>query len=413
MAKMNMKMRNARTVDLTVDKVAGPVRATVGRIDRHIQDQISEANIPVLKVMSKVINLQSYFLDHMNYNAILGDNVEILDRMVTHAICTEIANSIYEGIKETKGYVGVWDQNTIYNIAAAAVTFMKHDTDPIVYFTAQQYKSISEEDLAKLPKETYMAFGDYNPNRFYQIYTQVRNVVIETIQGIMKNRLPKAFTYSTEYPLPTRLYDSYRSFMHDDMMECLFAIKPLAEGVEKTQDLIESYMYEVLDMSATEKLITKVTDYFEKPFLTMMTLLLQDSGLSQNVINLMLGTSRIHIFYDDPRDKALKDIGLTYNVISDINDSNGNPFKITFNITINDLIIQNLTDREKISKTRGENYGKPIRKFLLDFITYTLNVYSAIMESNKKETVNVNDETPAETNTNGISLDEILESDSE
>lgn len=382
MAKMNLKQRNARTIDLTTEKVAGPVKVTIGRIDRHIQDQIAEANIPVLKVMSKVINLQSYFLDHMNYNAILGNNVEILDRMITHAICTEIANGVYDGIKETKGYIGVWDQNTIYNIAAAVITFMQHDTEPVVYLTAHQYKTISEEDLKNLPVGTYMAFHDYNPNRFYQIFTQIRALVIETIQGIMRNRIPKAFTYSPDYPLATRLYDSYRSFLETDMLNCVNQIKPLAEGTDETQEDREYRVYEVSEKPATEKLITKVTEYFEKPFLTMMTLMLQDSGLSQNVINLMLGTSRIHIFYDDPKDKQLKDINLTYTVISDMAGADGKPFRIEFVVKIGDLLIQCLTDRSKMSKTRLENYGKPIRKFLLDFIAYTLNVYSVTIQSN-------------------------------
>lgn len=365
------KNTGAKKINTETEKIAAPIRLVIKRIDHSLNEQVKECNVPVFKVLEKAITTEGFFRNHVDFMAILGkENIEILDRMVMHAICEDLSNSLYEDIHDTKGYVGVWDHNTIYNIIAAVVTFMKHDTTVETYFTAKQFAVISDEDLQKLAKNTYMAFSEYNPNRFFEICMQIRLVAVDVIQGIMKEKIPTAFVHTNNITLGARLTETYRSYMHDDITA---AIEKICAECNCTSDDINTMM-------SSETAVQIFTKYFEKPFLTMMTITLQNSGLSENVINLMLGSSRIHILYDDPTKVKFVDTTINYRFVSELN----NRVNVTFTTKIGDVLTVALSDLETMAKTRKENYGKAIRKLILELCQYSANTYMETIRLNKQ-----------------------------
>lgn len=367
--KRNRPPVRMKMLDFSQDKTSPTVRKTVRIIDAIFQNQVRISNIPAFKVMGKSINLNSFFLDHEDYQAIFGSNCDVLDRMMMSSISEYMAKDIVASIADAKvNYVGVWDEWTIYNIAAATITFMKNDFDTELYLTAQQYQQISKEDLEKLPEGSYMPFSQFNPNRFYEQILLIRKVILSIVTGIIENKLPKAFLGSQDVPVNNRLWSYYKNIMNADMQKVLD---------DASMDL-KTYCAQ----PASERLIRDFNDIFEKPFMTFTSLLLQESGLSQNIINMMLGMSRIFVFYDDPENTSLGDVNLMITLTNEKSDL-PNKAKVDFNITIQDALDMALLDQKELPKKCGEIYGKPIRTLLLNLCIYAINIYVDVMTMNK------------------------------
>lgn len=366
--------RHAKMIDLEQARVSPAIRKMVNAVNSELKMQAKMSTIPVFQLLGpKTLSVETYFLNNLDYSALLGSNMDILDRMMMSSICKVLADDIMESIEDAEvTYVGVWDTYTVYNILAAIVTFMKHDTTTERYFTAQQYVQISQEDLEQLSPGSYMPFSEYNPNRFIEQLIIIRRVAIDTIAGIIENKIPKAFMSSKSLPLAIRLYNSYKSMMEADMKLVLGEMNTVVYA----------------EQPATEKKIRTFTDYFEKPFLTMMTLFMKESGLSDNVIKMALGTSKIHIIYDDPGDRTIGEVSLNYNMLSTGLPDGIEPVQVGFQINIADAIEMACVDPATLTKSRKEAFGKNLRTMILSMCTYIINVYTKLMEhNNKKEEV--------------------------
>lgn len=363
-----------KMLDLSNEKISAPVKKLVTEVNRIFTNQVKSANIPVLKVLEKNLDIENFFMHHIDLEAIMGDHVDLLDRMMLSAISQYVTNDILSSIDDAKmKYVGVWDNYTVYSIASAVVTFMKSDFDTEKYLTALQYVQISKEDLLKLPQNAYMAFTNYSMNRFAEQVVFIRKMVVETIASIMENKIPKAFLGSSDRPVQYRFYESYKSMMEADMTKFLEQ-----SGIK----------YDELDTTvASEKKINKFIEYFETPFLSMMSMYMDQSGVSSNMINIMLATSKIHIQYTNPaeEDGLLKDSQITYIMYAG-ERKDPKSIKIACTLNLGDAIDMALLDPATVSKTRKENFGKALRTFLLDMIVYMFNVYKWTIDRADEET---------------------------
>ena len=380
-------MAKQRKVDLSKDKTAPIAKQYESYINKSLQKQIAEINIPVLTIMKKSINCETYFLNHQDYHAIMGKNVELLDRMVLHSICEILANDIKAGIDSANGFVGVWDIHTIYNITAAVITIMKHDTTEELYLTSQQFSQISQEDLEKLALNTYMPYSEYNPNRLTQVIVAIRNKVLDSVANLMGTGIPNIFMSPGNKNTDLLEYLS-RSF--STVMK------------EKLQDEDPETLKEKLTVKPTEMEILNFNSKFEKSVIETLVSFLSRSGLSDNVLNLLLGTSRLHIFYDDFKDeskKTLGDIALSFTLRTE--DKRFEVMSTSFNVIIKDLY-EVIFQYDEMSNSKKTKFGRSIRTAILNFTTLAINNYFAIISANKKEngeevpTEFINNEEPTE-----------------
>lgn len=353
-----------KMLDLSNEKTSAPVKKLVTEVNRIFTNQVKSSNIPVLKVLEKNLEVETFFTHHIDLEAIMGEHVDLLDRMMLSAISQYVTNDILSSIDDAKmKYVGVWDNYTIYSIASAVVTFMKNDFDTEKYLTALQYVQVSKEDLLKLPQNAYMAFTNYSMNRFAEQVVFIRKMVVETIASIMENKIPKAFLSSSDRPVQYRFYESYKSMMEADMLKFLEQAGIKYEEIDTT--------------AASEKKINKFIEYFETPFLSMMSMYMEQSGVSSNMINIMLATSKIHIQYTNPSEEGdglLNDSEITY-IMYTGDRKDPKSIKIACTMNLGDALDMALLDPATVSKTRKENFGKALRTFLLDMIVYMFNVY--------------------------------------
>lgn len=370
--KAKAKPTKLKSADLTAngERTSALVTQQVRTINRSLVNQAKICNIPFFRVMAGSLSLESYFMNHIDYEALMGSDVGVLDRMMKHAVCDYLAVDIHENIKDYSGFVGVWDVYTIYGIAAVVTTIMKSDSSTDLYLTSHQYEMISDDDLAKLPAGTYMKFTEYNPTRFMQIVLQIRQVVLETMAGIMKDGLPNAF-------LAPNLEGVQLTMKHAELFETTMH-NAIIEADDELKRIEPKY---TMSSPATEKMVTRIAEATEKPFITMIMSLLANSGLSENAINLALGTSRFHIVFDDTKDQKLGDIKLTF--MLRYGDDENKPISVATSYQIKDMF-DLILHPDKVTKKSKKAIGTALRAAILNFTTFTINVYFATMDKNSK-----------------------------
>ena len=126
------------------------------------------------------------------------------------------------------------------------------------------------------------------------------------------------------------------------------------------------------------------TEYFEKPFLVMCSILMQQSGLSENLINMALGMSHVHIIYDDPTDRKLGDIHIVVNLAAEKLPVGIEQPKTGFSISVADAILFALGDIDELPKSKKEPFGKAIRSLIISMCTYSINIYTRLMAHNRQ-----------------------------
>jgi hypothetical protein len=358
-------------INTETEKVSPVARSMIRHIDFNLKEQAKSSNIPAMKLLANTLSSETFFMNHLDFEAILGENISLLDRMMLSAISSVLTDDILDAIEDAHvNYVGVWDNYTIYSILTAIVTFMKNDTTSDLYLTGHQYAVISQEDLEKLAPGSYMPFKEYNPNRFFEQLAIIRRIAIETISGIITNKIPKAFLSSDELPLYMRLCADYKTALNA-------AIAPLIGDTAPS---------EYIQLEASEKKIRMFTEYFEEPFLNFVTNMMEQSGLSTNIINLALGMSNIHIVYDDPADKKINEIGITYTIAAEkMPEGIEDPPKMIYEFNMGDAIGISCCNHDQLFKSFKERFAKGLRSLILNIDTYAINVYATLMAHNNKQ----------------------------
>lgn len=359
-------MESKKTVNMTKDRTVAIARNIEKSINRSIQEQITEINVPIFTILKKQLSLDAYFLNYVDLKAIMGDNVRLLDRMVLQSINSFITEQVYAAIKEKPGMVGVWDKYTIFSIASTVTTIFKHDEKEEKYLSALPYVVISEEDLQSLPEGSYMSFSEYNPNRFTQILSQIQIKVIDTIADLMSNAIPNIFLNNgnKSEDLVLRLVDSFKT-------NCESA------EIRLSEDFLKS--------TVNEKNIVEFVHEIETPFFSTIVAFMHNSGISDNLIKLFL-SSRLMILFDDPveaKNKKMKDINLSFMMRYQDVDNRFNPITASVSYPIGELY-SILMDYENMSKSAKVRFGKMLRKAILTYNVMALDIYFALMAANKK-----------------------------
>ena len=402
------------------------VKNYIKAIDKMMRLQMEKSNVPAFFIMSKTIDTERYFMNHEQYQALVGNMVGLIDRMMLNAICQYLVKDIEDELNSNSsiaGIPGVWDSYSIYNIAAAVITIMKTDFDDSLYLTALQYAVISKDDLRNLDRNQIMLFSDYTPNKFFIIYSQIRAKVLEVITGIINSSFPKAMLAKDKDELQSRYLMMFHNYMKNDMdAVCDILLDKMGIGYPANVDdngYSEVHMADqddnqrigsvshILANPAKEAYVRSFVEYMEKPLLVFYTVLLQESGFTQNMINLMLGKSRVHIIYDDPaaadNPVAFGDIGITYrlNYVAD----KSNSLYISHRFLIGDILRIAVMDPTFISNTKKTAFGTQLRNNFMNLCGYLANVYMRTVEELKAQEASDMEKIQ---NSMGVALDDIL-----
>ena len=88
-----------KMIDMSTNKTSAPVKKLVTEVNRIFTNQVKSSNIPNLKVLEKNLDVETFFTHHIDLEAIMGNHVELLDRMMMSAISQYITNDILDNIE--------------------------------------------------------------------------------------------------------------------------------------------------------------------------------------------------------------------------------------------------------------------------------------------------------------------------
>jgi len=358
MAKTKTKATKASKPEQTADI------CTVNIIDKHLAIQINECNILTFKLRKNKINLKSYFLEHQQNAMLYGKYARLLDRMVFLAICSNIARDVYEGLHDSKimsGIAGVWDEYTIYNIAAAAINIMTVTDTGDEYFTYAQYKQLSQAELDKLNPECYMAMSEYTPSKFYNVYMGLQVFVVDTIMGIMAKEIPTLL----QHP----------SAVTDNQHITLVVRRSIALSDQERAAWRSSFN---MGAVATDNMVVDFSRQIEKPLLLATANMLRSAGLSDGVVGVMLYATQVHVLFGKLDGKTLRHVPIEILMVCKSNTN----LKVSYKSTVGEEFA--IFTSADLAISREERYGQHMRAFLTKLLDYTVAVVSETGRRNTK-----------------------------
>lgn len=328
--------------------------------DKKLAAQVKAIHVPVFNTLQKNINIESFFLNHIDFEAIMGNNVKLLDRMVMHIICEFVAERIVDDIKN-EYFIGVWDKYTVYNVAAAVITFMKNSETTELYLTDHQFAQIDPVDLEKLEPLSYMPFSMYNPTVFVKMISRIIVKVTATMSNIMVEGIPNALISPDGKSTGVTSYIYARFWNALNKAEIEF---PVTESDP-----------------TTEKNIMKFSDAIEEPIMKYIASELSNAGLSDNIINLFLGVSNLHIVYEVPENEKIGDVVYEFRLES--KDDRFDKIMASVSLVAKDIMLsKNKESLADVPKTRVNKIGAELRKMINNFTSAAVSVYVSTVAAN-------------------------------
>lgn len=352
LSKKSPEPKPVKMIDLTKDKTSSAVTKFITRVNKMFVLFLKKTNVPVFMAMAKNASTESFFLDHDIYKAIFGEiGIQLFDQCYLTALNTVITDDVTSAIDKSGAFVGLWDSHTIYDIVSNATTIMVGDEDGKQYFTAQQYHIISAEDLAKLDVGTYMPFDEYNPNRFYQQVYHIIGLTMSIVKHVITNRWPKLYYSDDTSVVYGRFYATLGAYLKNNNVSRI--------------DVSEPY---------TERTVRQFMDELDRPLMTMVAAMLDDSGLCEATVLNFLSSIKLHLAYSEPDTKVIGDTLVTMMLVTETLPTHP---AISFEITIKDLMqcYDVCVDGAKPSKTRLEKFERAIKRFISDLCMMSINVY--------------------------------------
>lgn len=336
----------------------GGNKKLINSINKEMKREFVSVHVPFLEVNSDWMNLESYFLNYEEFSELMGSNITILTDIAEHAIAKVLATDLYNQIQGSNSFIGRWDYEVVYNLVKSNIHVSTLNN---VHYIALVSALKDLKTFSELPIDGKLEFSEYNPEKFTEFCTRIMNVVLNTAQSYMTNNVPRAFAHGKS-SINTIFYERFHDTMEVPVQNFM---RELMETVDTSDMKSTEYSADYLKIPATEKQVQSFVNQFDKPFLTMMYGMLAESGLSLEVINDAITSSRVHMSYEDPLNRKLYDLKLDYKVVYD-NQT------IVYESSIGELVTMGINH---VSKTKAEQYGRKLKKFYTDFVSFVSAVY--------------------------------------
>lgn len=261
--------------------VGVPVRRFTERLYTEFKRELVSTNIPALKSIAQDKNLIAHYFQNRDlYMSLLGSNIVMLDRVMRSAFATILAKDLMSSVfeNEDRTFPGLWDEFhvksliiTMINIATLA------DKPEAGYFLSARRHAdgMPTEEVAKTyAPASWMPFVEYHPNRLYQFLTVVHQSVLSTIIAEIETNVPAATFSASGEPVTVRYGRQFGELMYElreDEAEADMTIEEEADRFIKTM---------------------------ERPLMTYMTALLNESGFDVNRVGEVLSNSRAAATYN-------------------------------------------------------------------------------------------------------------------
>lgn len=187
------------------DKTMPAANQFAKMINARFIKALKSSNIPVLQEFATAKNvLDLYFMNRDMILYIMGDYTVIIDRMFRDIVADYIGQVTLERL-ENEMIPGYWSISGMTAIARRMINVINLVDRPELgaYLSAHAVDPadpvITFDMVKEYPAMTCMRFREFNPNRFYQFFTLVKESVYQIIATEVENNIPYANLVDPKY----------------------------------------------------------------------------------------------------------------------------------------------------------------------------------------------------------------------
>ena len=361
-------------IDFTENKVSTPVKKYVDRIRGIVKRKLKNSNIPIFMEMSNDKDvLAHYFMNRKDYLGLIGgSNMAMLDRVVRLSIAQCVVNDVSLAMESKSGvvYPGIWDEFSLMTLAMSVIGIGTIENNPEKgYFLVCGHQDdlrkeggVTEEDAESYDIGTWVPFEDYNPNVITQYCLLIQSILIGMIRSEITSVIPAALSCSANESTYSRYARELKEI--------------LTPGITKWKERDKA------ETTTLDEEANAFIDAVETGLVGYLVVLLSESGLSKEAIELALRVSKAKVFYtsdaeDDSEINSFVDrrMNFIYTLNYTYHGVNGEEVFGTA-ITLKPYDIVAVVDsKADTAKNAKAHLGKAFRKFIDSSMLYVTNIY--------------------------------------
>lgn len=366
---VEMKEKPIRMVDLTKNRTSAPVQKFINTLRNTVMTEGKRMHVAAIDAIVQDPGIISnYFLNRDMHQKLLGDNLNLLDRVFRSSFATLMTENLQSAMAKNKSVIpGLWSPYVLYSMVYSGISMIELDGKWYLTNVMADAPSSDLEEFEKIVQEALttrngraIPFDEYNPNRLYQFWSATESVLINIIVSSGTTGMPNANMTTNGEPIYKRRAGDFAAIMEANL--------------RSKQEPI------YLDEGTPDEIMEKFVKVFEGPLLSYLSLCLTSSGLSEDIVKEMLMQSNAKCIYDISDLKEGSPLISKKTKVYYVLSNAANPdMCATFSCSAADVYAMIGWDRNLPEttppKTVYNRVGKAIDDFFKDLINYTINLY--------------------------------------
>lgn len=366
---VEMKEKPIRMIDLTKNRTSAPVQKFINTLRNTVMTEGKRMHVAAIDAIVQDPGIISnYFLNRDMHQKLLGDNLNLLDRVFRSSFATLMTENLQSAMAKNKSVIpGLWSPYVLYSMVYSGISMIELDGKWYLTNVMADAPSSDLEEFEKIVREALttrngraIPFDEYNPNRLYQFWSATESVLINIIVSSGTTGMPNANMTTNGEPIYKRRAGDFAAIMEANL--------------RSKQEPI------YLDEGTPDEIMEKFVKVFEGPLLSYLSLCLTSSGLSEDIVKEMLMQSNAKCIYDISDLKEGSPLISKKTKVYYVLSNAANPdMCATFSCSAADVYAMIGWDRNLPEttppKTVYNRVGKAIDDFFKDLINYTINLY--------------------------------------
>lgn len=365
---VDMKEKAVRMIDLTKNRTSAPVQRFINTLRNTVMMEGKRMHVAAIDAIVQDPGIISnYFLNRSMHQKLLGDNLILLDRVFRSSFATLMTSNLQNAMTTNQSVIpGLWTPYILYSMVYSGISMIELDGKWYLTNVMANAPSSDIEEFEEVVRDALttrngraIPFDEYNPNRLYQFWSATESILINIIVASGTTGMPNANMTTNGEPIYKRRAGDFAAIMEASLQS-------------KKEPVF-------LDEGTPEEIMEKFVKVFEDPLLTYLSLCLNSSGLSEDIVREMLMQSNAKCIYDISELKGgspliSKKTKVYYVLSNAANPSVG----ATFSCSAADVYAMIGWDRNLPEttppKTSYNRVGKAIDDFFKDLVNYTINL---------------------------------------